>query len=150
MNVNAYLALVCPDSQFLPSALEPDANRSSFQSAQSEFPSDMHPYNEGIACAVSWRFPALHFFFQNIMRFCFFADHKLQTFLYWFDNMTETAPNEKRTPSEISFKKCSLDSKCCIAYLLFNYSSCVAILRFRKKNCCQFVVNSDLKCRKPA
>ena len=30
-----------------------------------------------------------------------------------------------------------------------NYSYCVTILQIDTKNCCQFVVNSDLGCRKP-
>ncbi len=46
-------------------------------------------------------------------------------------------------------KKCSLNSKCYIVFYPINYSSCVIILHNNMKNCCQFVVNSDLMCRKP-
>ena len=61
-----------------------------------------------------------------------------------------SGPNEKkRTPSEITFKKCSLYSKYCIVFYPYNNSFCFTILQNYMKNCCQFVVNSDLRCRKP-
>ncbi len=63
--------------------------------------------------------------------------------------MTKADPTKKRTPLEISFNKCSLNSKCYIVFRPANNSYCITILQNYTKNCCQFVVNSDLMCQKP-
>ena len=64
--------------------------------------------------------------------------------------MTKANPTKKREHLlKFLSKKCSLHSKCYIVFYPVNYSYCVTILQIDTKNCCQFVVNSDLGCRKP-
>ena len=99
-------------------------------------------------CAMISALSYIIAFLQVIICPCLFTNHNLNSFRFWFCH-DKSRPNKKENTSWISFKKCSLYSKYCIVFYPSNNSFCITILQNHMKNCCQFVVNSDLRCRNP-
>ena len=99
-------------------------------------------------CAMISALSYIIAFLQVIICPCLFTNLNLNSFRFWFCH-DKSRPNKKENTSWISFKKCSLYSKYCIVFYPYNNSFCFTILQNYMKNCCQFVVNSDLRCRNP-